>query len=168
MKSLAELAPAGRDKAAAKVARRAVARKVARDQIAAHLGIIVVVAVISFPLYYAFVISTQSMDQAISRPPLLLPSVHAVSNYMQAWVRADMGRLLLNSLVVAGATAAGKIVLSLLSAFAIVYFDFRLKGLVFWMIFVTLMLPVPIRIVPTYQVISDLGGSTPIRGSRCR
>ena len=51
----------------------------------------------------------------------------------------------------------GKIVLSMLSAFAIVYFDFRLKGLVFWMIFVTLMLPVPIRIVPTYQVISDLG-----------
>ena len=101
MKSLAELAPAGRDKAAAKVARRAVARKVARDQIAAHLGIIAVVAVISFPLYYAFVISTQSMDQAISRPPLLLPSVHAVSNYVQAWVRADMGRLLLNSLVVA-------------------------------------------------------------------
>jgi ABC-type sugar transport system, permease component len=157
LKSLAELAPAGRDKAAAKVARRVVARKVARDQIAAHLGIIAVVAVISFPLYYAFVISTQSMDQAISRPPLLLPSVHAVSNYVQAWVRADMGRLLLNSLVVAGATAAGKIVLSLLSAFAIVYFDFRLKGLVFWMIFVTLMLPVPIRIVPTYQVISDLG-----------
>jgi len=149
LKSLAELAPAGRDKAAARVSRRVVARKIARDQIAAHLGMIAAVAVISFPLYYAFVISTQSMDQAISRPPLLLPSVHAVSNYVQAWVRADMGRLLLNSLVVAGATAAGKIVLSLLSAFAIVYFDFRLKGLVFWMIFVTLMLPVPIRIVPT-------------------
>lgn len=131
--------------------------RLVRHKVAAHAGTIMMICLIGFPLYYAFVISTQSMDQAIGRPPLLWPSFHTISNYVEAWVRADMGRLLFNSFLVASVTAVGKIVLSMLSAFAIVYFDFRLKGLVFWMIFVTLMLPVPIRIVPTYQVISDLG-----------
>ena len=68
-----------------------------------------------------------------------------------------MGRLLFNSAIVALAVAFGKIVISILSAFAIVYFDFRGKKVVFWMIFVTLMLPVPVRIISTYQVISNLG-----------
>jgi sn-glycerol 3-phosphate transport system permease protein len=68
-----------------------------------------------------------------------------------------MGRLLLNSAVMALAIAFGKIAISLLSAFAIVYFNFRGKQVVFWMIFITLMLPVPVRIISTYQVISVLG-----------
>jgi sn-glycerol 3-phosphate transport system permease protein len=80
-----------------------------------------------------------------------------VHNYVDAWVRVGMGRLLLNSAIVALAVASGKIVISLLSAFAIAYFDFRGKQVVFWMIFVTLMLPIPVRIVSTYQVISVLG-----------
>jgi sn-glycerol 3-phosphate transport system permease protein len=80
-----------------------------------------------------------------------------LANYAEAWTRSNMGLLLTNSLIVAVIIAVGKIVISVLSAFAIVYFDFRFKGLVFWLIFITLMLPVPIRIVPTYQVISDFG-----------
>lgn len=68
-----------------------------------------------------------------------------------------MGRKLLNSLVVAITVAVGKIVISLLSAFAIVYFRFALRKVVFWLIFITLMLPVEVRIVATYQVVSDLG-----------
>lgn len=123
----------------------------------AHAILIASVAVIAFPLYYALVISTQSLDQVMSLPPRLLPSTHAVSNYVDAWVRVGMGRLLLNSAIVALAVAFGKIAISLLSAFAIAYFDFRGKQFVFWMIFVTLMLPVPVRIVSTYQVISVLG-----------
>jgi sn-glycerol 3-phosphate transport system permease protein len=115
------------------------------------------VAVIAFPLYYAFVISTQSLDQVIQRPPLLLPSTHAVANYVEAWNRSNMGRLLINSAIVAVAVAVGKIAISMLSAFAIVYFDFRGSSLVFWMIFITLMLPIPVRILPTYEVIGDLG-----------
>jgi len=106
---------------------------------------------------YAFVISTQSLDEVTSLPPKLAPSTHLVQNYADAWSRVGMGRLLLNSAIVALAVALGKIVISLLSAFAIVYFDFRGKRLVFWMIFVTLMLPVPVRIVSTYQVVSVLG-----------
>ena len=122
-----------------------------------HVILALAVAVLAFPLYYAFVISTQSLAQVSSLPPTLYPSTSVLDNYAEAWHRAKMGRLLLNSGVVAAAIAVGKISISLLSAFAIVYFNFRGKQLVFWMIFVTLMLPVPVRIVSTYQVISVIG-----------
>jgi sn-glycerol 3-phosphate transport system permease protein len=78
-------------------------------------------------------------------------------NYAEAWRRSKMGDLLFNSAVVAIVIGVGKIAISMLSAFAIVYFRFRGSQLVFWMIFVTLMLPVPVRILPTYEVVGDLG-----------
>ena len=123
----------------------------------AHAILIASVAVLAFPLYYAVVISTQTVGQATSLPPRLLPSTAMLENYAEAWHRAHMGRLLLNSAVMALAIAFGKITISMLSAFAIVYFDFRGKPLVFWMIFVTLMLPIPVRIVSTYEVMTQLG-----------
>jgi sn-glycerol 3-phosphate transport system permease protein len=122
-----------------------------------HALLVVSVAVIAFPLYYCFVISTQSLDQVVQRPPLLLPSTHAIANYLEAWERSGMGRLLVNSSIVAVAVAVGKIAISMLSAFAIVYFRFVGRQLVFWMIFITLMLPIPVRILPTYEVIGNLG-----------
>jgi sn-glycerol 3-phosphate transport system permease protein len=115
------------------------------------------VLVLAFPLYYAFVISTQSLGEVSSLPPKLFPSTSMIQNYADAWQRAKMGRMLVNSAVMALGIALGKIAISLLSAFAIVYFNFRGKQVVFWMIFVTLMLPVPVRIVSTFQVISVLG-----------
>src|SRR5713101_2097330 len=123
----------------------------------AHAILVVAVAMIAFPLYYALVISTQTLDQVTSLPPKLLPSTNLLQNYADAWGRAQMGRLLLNSAIVAVAVAVGKISISLLSAFAIAYFNFRGKQVIFWMIFVTLMLPIPVRIVSTYQVVSVLG-----------
>jgi len=123
----------------------------------AHAILIVAVAVLAFPLYYALVISTQTVAQTTTLPPTLLPSTRVLDNYMTAWRKAAMARLLLNSAVMALSVAIGKIVISMLSAFAIVYFNFRGKQLVFWMIFITLMLPVPVRIVSTYEVISTLG-----------
>jgi len=123
----------------------------------AHAILAVAVAMIAFPLYYALVISTQTLDQVTSLPPRLLPSTNLFQNYADAWARAHMGRLLLNSAIVAVAVAVGKISISLLSAFAIAYFNFRGKQVIFWMIFVTLMLPIPVRIVSTYQVVSVLG-----------
>ena len=123
----------------------------------AHGILMMAVLVLAFPLYYAFVISTQSLGEVSSLPPKLYPSTSLLDNYGQAWERARMGRMLFNSAVMAVAIAVGKIAISLLSAFAIVYFNFRGKQLVFWMIFVTLMLPVPVRIVSTYNVISILG-----------
>ena len=122
----------------------------------AHAILLASVVVLAFPLYYAFVISTQTLSQVTTMPPKPWPSTAIVANYAEAWQRAHMGRMLVNSAIVALGVAVGKIAISLLSAFAIVYFDFRGKNLVFWMIFVTLMLPVPVRIVSTYQVVSVL------------
>ena len=79
-----------------------------------------------------------------------------------------MGQLLINSTIVALAVSIGKISISILSAFAIVYFNFRGKQVAFWLIFITLMLPVPVRIISTYQVVATWGGWTPMRASRSR
>jgi sn-glycerol 3-phosphate transport system permease protein len=122
-----------------------------------HLFLIIAVLLICFPLYYAFVLSTQSMEEVMVTPQKLLPSSHLLDNYTKIWNRINMGQLLFNSAVLALATSLGKIAISILSAFAIVYFNFRGKQVVFWLIFVTLMLPVPVRIISTYQVISELG-----------
>jgi len=122
-----------------------------------HTLLLACVAVIAFPLYYAFVISTQELTEVVQRPPRLLPSSHLVENYVAAWHKAHMGRLLINSTIVAVAVAVGKIAISMLSAFAIVYFNFRGRHVVFWMIFMTLMLPIPVRILPTYEVVGNLG-----------
>ena len=122
-----------------------------------HALLIACVAVIAFPLYYAFVISTQEVSEVVQKPPRLWPSGHMLENYAEAWRRSHMGRLLVNSTIVAVVVAVGKIAISMLSAFAIVYFRFRGSSLVFWMIFITLMLPIPVRILPTYEVIGNLG-----------
>ena len=122
-----------------------------------HALLLACVAAIAFPLYYAFVISTQELTEVVQRPPRLLPSAHLIENYVAAWHKAHMGRLLVNSTIVAVAVAVGKIAISMLSAFAIVYFNFRGRQLVFWMIFLTLMLPIPVRILPTYEVVGNLG-----------
>lgn len=128
----------------------------ASRRIGTHLALIACIGVIGFPLYYAFIISTQSMEQAIARPPVLIPSTKMIQNYRDAWVGANMGRLLFNTAIIAVTVAVGKIAMSVLSAFAIVFFRFRFRAVVFWLIFITLMLPVPIRIVSTYQIVSSL------------
>lgn len=122
-----------------------------------HAALVLAVLALGFPLYYAVAISTQSLEEVTSAPPSVLPSAHAWANYAAVWTRLGLGRLLLNSFVVALVVSVGKIAISMLSAFAIVYFRFRGRELAFWMIFVTLMLPVPVRIISTYKVVSDLG-----------
>jgi sn-glycerol 3-phosphate transport system permease protein len=123
------------------------------------------VAVFAFPIWMAFVGST--WDAAtIGRGDLpLYPGDLFFENYAQAWSSGEgtrvrgtpVGLMMLNSLVMALAIALGKIAISILSAYAVVYFSFPGRMLAFWMIFVTLMLPVEVRIVPTYQVVVDLG-----------
>src|SRR5262249_15524357 len=92
--------------------------------VAVHGFLVLAVVVIAFPLYYAFVISTQDLQEVVQRPPLLVPSSHLVENYVEAWQRSHMARLLVNSAIVAVVIAVGKIAISMLSAFAIVYFRF--------------------------------------------
>jgi sn-glycerol 3-phosphate transport system permease protein len=133
----------------------------------AHLVLILGVAVIAFPLLLALVASTQSPQEiAQARPLSLMPGQHFIETYRLALLGGEnsMGSrfppalpMMGVSLISALAIAIGKIVISLLSAFAIVYFRFPFRQLVFWLIFVTLMLPVEVRIAPTYQVVSDLG-----------
>ncbi len=127
------------------------------SKILTHVLLILSILLIGFPLYYAFVISTQTMQEVVQSPQKLWPSSHLWENYTTIWERLQMGRLLMNSSIVALTVSIGKIAISILSAFSIVYFNFRGKQIFFWMIFVTLMLPVPVRIISTYQVISELG-----------
>ena len=132
----------------------------------AHLVLIVGVLVIAFPVYLAFIASTQTAQQiATSHPMSLLPGDNLAGSYRLAlWGGKVEGGgtiapgwpMLWVSFVTAMVIALGKIAISLLSAFAIVYFRFPFRGLVFWLIFVTLMLPVEVRIGPTYEVVSDL------------
>ena len=125
-----------------------------------HLGLIVGVLFIFFPIWLAFVASTVTQAEIVSPPMPLLPGGHLVENYSRALiagVNVPVAQMMVNSLFMALGIAFGKIVISLLSAFAIVYFRFPGRKLFFWLIFVTLMLPVEVRILPTFEVIANLG-----------
>lgn len=125
-----------------------------------HAGLIVGVLIIFFPIWLAFVASTVTQPE-ITQPPMpLWPGDQFFENYRDALfsgVNAPVIRMLANSLVMAMGIALGKILISLLSAFAIVYFRFPGRRLFFWLIFLTLMLPVEVRIVPTYEVVAGFG-----------
>ncbi len=125
-----------------------------------HLGLILGVLFIFFPIWLAFVASTVTQPE-IARPPMpLLPGDQFWENYSKALtsgVNAPVALMLLNSGIMAIGIAVGKIAISLLSAFAIVYFRFPGRHLFFWLIFLTLMLPVEVRIVPTYEVAANFG-----------
>jgi sn-glycerol 3-phosphate transport system permease protein len=130
-----------------------------------HFVLALGVLLIAFPLYITFVASTHTAQDIVQVPMPLVPGPHLLENYSAALngdydgaaSTAPVGRMMFVSLVTALVIAVGKIVISLLSAFAIVYFRFPMRMFFFWAIFVTLMLPVEVRIGPTYQVVSDLG-----------
>ena len=135
--------------------------------ILAHAVMIIGVLIVAFPLYLAFVASTHTAQEIVQAPMPLLPGSHFWETYKTALFgsatstgggsTAPVARMMWVSLVTALVITFGKIAISLLSAFAIVYFRFPLKGFFFWAIFITLMLPVEVRIGPTYKVVSDLG-----------
>ncbi len=126
-----------------------------------HAILILGCLIIAFPIYTTFVASTHSLEEITTHFPLL-PGRHLVENYRQALttgsgeVVATVARMMMNSAIMAFGIAFGKIFISLLSAFAIVYFRFRFRMFFFWMIFITLMLPVEVRILSTYKVVADL------------
>jgi len=125
-----------------------------------HFGLIIGITIVCFPIYLAFIASSVTQAELVRPPMPLLPGDQLVENYTRALfsgVNAPVWKMLLNSMIMALGIAIGKIVISLLSAFAIVYFKFPLRGVFFWLIFMTLMLPVEVRIVPTYEVIAGFG-----------
>ncbi|HEU4622067.1 MAG TPA: sn-glycerol-3-phosphate ABC transporter permease UgpE [Burkholderiaceae bacterium] len=130
--------------------------------IVAHVVLVLGIGVIALPVYVMFVASTHTPQAVLAAPMSLWPGHEAFDNYRavltpQAGARSPVAHMMWVSFVSALLIAFGKIVISLLSAFAIVYLRFRFKGLCFWMIFLTLMLPVEVRIVPTYHVVASLG-----------
>jgi sn-glycerol 3-phosphate transport system permease protein len=130
---------------------------------AAHVILILGVLVVAFPLYVTFIASTLTYDQVVTVPMKLTPGDQMIENYAQVLKagsekgsHAAVLPMLVNSFIMAIGVAVGKIVISIISAFAIVYFRFPLRNFFFWMIFVTLMLPIEVRIIPTFKVASDL------------
>ncbi len=127
-----------------------------------HAVLIAGIAVIVFPVYVGFCAATMNAREVFTVPLSLVPSTHLFENVAAIWRRGSggmttpFGTLLVNSVVMALVIAAGKISASILSAYAIVYFRFPLRNTAFWLIFVTLMLPVEVRIFPTVQVVSTL------------
>lgn len=127
-----------------------------------HAVLIVGVALVAFPVYVAFCAATMSEHEVFTVPLSLVPSTHLFDNLAAVWshgsgnAASPFGRMLLNSLVMALAIAVGKIAVSIISAYAIVFFRFPLRNTAFWLIFVTLMLPVEVRIFPTVQVVSSM------------
>jgi sn-glycerol 3-phosphate transport system permease protein len=122
------------------------------------------VLIIAFPVYLAILASTFDATTIINGNMPLVPGDQAGENYYRTIfvggsrsTREPVGNMMLNSFIMAMGIAVGKIAISILSAFAVVYFSFPFRKTAFWIIFITLMLPVEVRIYPTYKVVADLG-----------
>ena len=132
---------------------------------AAHAVLVLGMLVVVFPVYMTFVASTHDQATMLSGPVPLLPGRFLAENYGTVLFSGlgasssspPVALMMLNSLVMALAIALGKIAISIIAAYAVVYFKFPLRMTFFWMIFITLMLPVEVRILPTYEVVANLG-----------
>jgi sn-glycerol 3-phosphate transport system permease protein len=129
----------------------------------AHLILLLGLATVVYPVWIAFVASTHEAGSLLSGTLPVVPGAHLLENYRAVLTgnyagagTTPIGLMLFNSLIMALGIAFGKIVVSLLAAFAVVYFRFPLRMVCFWLIFLTLMLPVEVRILPTYKVVADL------------
>ncbi|WP_233832269.1 sn-glycerol-3-phosphate ABC transporter permease UgpE [Paraburkholderia sp. ZP32-5] len=127
-----------------------------------HVVLLIGVALVVFPVYVAFCAATMSEHEVFTVPLSLVPSTHLLQNIATVWTQgtgnaaAPFNLMLLNSLVMALVIAIGKISVSMISAYAIVFFRFPFRTLAFWLIFITLMLPVEVRIFPTVEVVSSM------------
>ncbi|GAB4171450.1 MAG: ABC transporter permease subunit [Geothermobacteraceae bacterium] len=123
-----------------------------------YAALILGIIAVGFPIYYALVAATLPLEEVSRVPMPLIPGDQLLENIREAWSRGDLGTQLFNSFVMATGITFGKIVVSLFGAFSIVYFDYRLRPLVFASVFCTLMLPVEVRILPTYEMAANVFG----------
>lgn len=128
-----------------------------RTTITLHILSIISVLIICLPVILAFIISSQTKTEVFSNPPKLTFSNNWVENYTMAWNRVNLGRMMFNSTFIALAVTAGKVVMSLLAAFAFTHFEFKGKQMLFFIIIITLLLPVPVRIVALFDVVRKFG-----------
>ena len=128
-----------------------------------HLVLLLGIVIVAFPVYVAFIASTWDAATIANGKMPLTPGPHFLENYYRtifigtsSSTREPVGSMMLNSLIMAVTIALGKIAITLISAFAVVYFRFPFRNAAFWLIFMTLMLPVEVRIYPTYKIVADL------------
>lgn len=126
-----------------------------RQEILIHAILIILVIVLAFPVFFAMVTSTLSFQEAYKYPPKLIPGNQFINNLKEAWERVDIGRLFFNSTLISVVVAIVKTILALLAAFAYTHFRFPGQGLLFSMCMITQMLPLPVRIIPTYQLMAS-------------
>ena len=126
-----------------------------RQEILIHAILIILVIVLAFPVFFAMVTSTLSFQESYKYPPKLIPGNQFMNNLKEAWERVDIGRLFFNSTLISVVVAIVKTILALLAAFAYTHFRFRGQGLLFSMCMITQMLPLPVRIIPTYQLMAS-------------
>jgi len=116
-----------------------------------HLVLIIGAILVCLPIYFVFITGTMSQQEIMVVPLAWLPSDKFVANVRTVFATADFGRLLLNSTIVAIGITVGKLSVSVIAAFAVTYFRFPFRLACFWLIFMSLMLPIEVRIVPTYE-----------------
>src|SRR5665648_686814 len=126
-----------------------------RHEIFIHAILILLVIVLSFPVFFALVTSTLSLQESYQYPPKLLPGNQFMNNLKDAWERINIGRLFFNSTLISVVVAIVKTLLALTAAFAYTHFKFRGQGLLFSLCMITQMLPLPVRIIPTYQLMAS-------------
>jgi len=130
-----------------------------------HFYLLLGVALLAFPVYFALIGSTWDAGTIARGEMPLMPGRHVIDNFLQAWrtgsgqrvMGAPVATMMSNSLILALVISIGKIAISIISAYAVVFFRFPGRMIFFWTIFASLMLPVEVRIIPTFRVVADLG-----------
>jgi sn-glycerol 3-phosphate transport system permease protein len=120
-----------------------------------HAAMALGLVLLLIPIYIVLIASTHDYVTVNRLPMPLWPGASMAENYAKVWQKANFGPTMLNSLIVAVGVTAGKVLIAALSAFSIVFFRYRLRMVLFWLIFITLMLPLEVRIVPTYAVAAN-------------
>ena len=123
--------------------------------IATHAILLFTLLVVAFPMYYAFVMATHTHQDAYAFPPILRPGKELLNNLKEAWTRVNMGILLKNSVIIAVVVSIGKIIFSILAAFAFTHFKFRGSWFLFPLCMVTQMMPLPVRVIPLYRMMAS-------------
>jgi sn-glycerol 3-phosphate transport system permease protein len=123
-----------------------------------YVFLMVGICIVGFPIFYAFVAATLPIEEVAKVPMPLVPGDQFWVNMTAAWEQGNLGRQLMNSFIMASGITIGKIVVSMLGAFSIVYFDYRFRKVAFAAVFCTLMLPVEVRILPTYEIAANIFG----------
>jgi sn-glycerol 3-phosphate transport system permease protein len=126
-----------------------------------HAILLIGAVFVCLPLYFAFVAGSLTLQEVQQAPFPILPGSHFFENLAAAWQQGEFSQLFLNSIIVTAGIVVGKLAISLIAAFGVTYFRFPFRMTAFWLIFVSLMLPVEVRIIPTYEAVADAAG--PIR-----